>query len=334
MRKQFSFLTALFLCLAPAHGAPLAERLQHLPQPVRKTVREQLGDDGKLGRVARTTDDGQTVFEVTINKDGKSRDFTIARDGSVLDKEVFLDEVPKEVQKTILQTAHGATVDDITQTTDDGEVNYDVEVIKDGVSRDFTVGAGGQLLSLEMPLAETPPAVQKTIREKTQGATAVDIYKTTEDGEDTYNVEMTKDGQEQDFDVAADGEYLGTDIPLNDAPDAVRKTILAEAASGKIGDITQNSDEDGAFYEADITDGTGTRYVTVNADGAIDSIERPIDLSDAPAAVQLAVKDQGGTVVDISKFTEDGEVTYEIEIMKAGTKQELTLKPDGKPSEP
>ena len=131
-----------------------------------------------MGRVTKSMDDDQTVFEVTITKEGKHRDFTIASDGSILEKEVFLDEVPQKVKNTILQTAAGATVDDITQTTDDGQTNYDVEIIKGENTRDFTLGADGQLLSQEMLLAETPVAAQKTIREKTQGASKVEIYRT------------------------------------------------------------------------------------------------------------------------------------------------------------
>jgi len=145
---------------------------------------------------------------------------------------------------------------------------------------------------------------------------------------------MTKDGKERDFSVLADGEFLGFDVRLEDVPAAVRKTLLAEADNAKLGDITQTTDDDGVYYDAEITDATGTRTVSVTADGEIDSTERTIALSAAPEAVQSAVKDFGGTLVEISKVIEDNDVTYDIEIRKAGTKQELTLKPDGKSAEP
>jgi len=185
--KARAIFSVMLMLTGAVHGAP--PPMRHLPPPVRQTIREQLGEDGKMGRVTKSTEDEQTVFEVTITKDGRDRDLTIAASGTILEREVFLDEVSASVKSAILQTARGEEVDDITQTTDDGQINYDVETIKGGVTRDFTIGPAGQLLSLQVTLAETPPAAQKTVGEKTQGATNIKIHKTTEEGEETYEVE-------------------------------------------------------------------------------------------------------------------------------------------------
>ncbi len=59
--------------------------------------------------------------------------------------------------------------------------------------------------------------------------------------------------------------------------------------------------------------------------------EEPVALADTPGPVQQTLKAQlgGAKVPTIHKTTEDGEVTYEVELLKARKRQSLTIKPDG-----
>ena len=163
--KQFIILS--FFCAAATvvfaddSSKPLA--LSETPAVVQKTINAQVGG-GTLGDIDMTTDGGETVYDASLMAtNGDERDFSVADDGTLLSIEVELAETPVVVQKTIRAQALGCELDSIDKNLDDTAISYDVEVTKDGLENDFTVGDDGTLLSKEATLSNVPAMVQKTI---------------------------------------------------------------------------------------------------------------------------------------------------------------------------
>jgi uncharacterized membrane protein YkoI len=269
MRKIVLALTVL-AWISCAQAAPRnGGKLKHFPPEVRQTILDQLGD-GRIEEAVKTSDDdGQVNYEVTIDQEGKSRDFTFAADGKLLEKEVFLEEIPAEVRKTITATATGIQPGSINESTDEkGLTNYDVEIVKAGVTRDFTVAADGTLASIQVFLAEVPAGVQKTIRETVDNGTLGDITKSTEDGDTSYDVEMTKDGKKREFSVNTDGELESIQVGLQETPDPVQNSILARLKDGKLDKIDKETDDDGgSVFVATMTQNGKTQEVRITPNG-------------------------------------------------------------------
>jgi hypothetical protein len=83
----------------------------------------------------------------------------------------------------------------------------------DGREREFTVGSGGKLLSIEISLEEATPEAQKTIREYIGAAKILRVVKSFEFKKKVlpYEVEAMKDGKPYDFSVGPHGRFLGMD---------------------------------------------------------------------------------------------------------------------------
>jgi hypothetical protein len=62
-------------------------------------------------------------------------------------KTVCLKDVPAPAPKTIQASLAGATLDEIEQNDEDGQVSYTANITRHGQERDFTVAPDGKLLS-------------------------------------------------------------------------------------------------------------------------------------------------------------------------------------------
>ena len=128
----------------------------------------------------------------------------------------------------------------------------------------------GALASIQVFLPEMSAAVQKTIRETLGAAKLVEITKTMEDGETSYDVETTKDGQKREFSVGANGRLQSVQVMLPETPAAVQKTIQAQLKDGKIEEIESEMDDGESIFVVRMNQGGKTREVTITADGQID----------------------------------------------------------------
>jgi len=209
--------------------------LSGTPAAVQKTVNAQVGD-GKLGDIDKSVSDGETVYDVGLTaKDGQQRDFTVAEDGTLLSTEVTLAETPAAVQKTIQAQAEGWGLESIDKNLDDSDISYDIQVIKDGREKTFTVDEDGTLLSMEIELAEAPAAVQETIQAQAGGGKVKSIDQMFDDDGITYDVEVAaKNGRDTSFTVAPDGRLLSEEVTLDSISPAARKIIKEKIGGGKI----------------------------------------------------------------------------------------------------
>ena len=233
----------------PATPAALSET----PAAVQKTIQARVGD-GKLGDIDKISENGGIVYEVGLTaKDGQDRDFTVAEDGTLSSAQVTLAETPAAVQKSIQTLAKTGAVERIDQSLDDPEITYDIGLTtKDGLEKGFTLDAEGVLLSMEVTLAEMPAAAQQTVQTEVADGTVKSISKMFDAGGITYDVEATaKGGREKAFTVAESGKVVSQRITVHETPPAVRRTIRARIAGGKILRIDRTLTEDtgGMAYE-------------------------------------------------------------------------------------
>lgn len=241
----------------------------------------------------------------------------------------MLSRLPAAVQKTVHAQLGAGKLVAIAKNTDDEEVSYDVEMIRDGKDRSFTVAETGALLDFEVFLAELPAVVQKTIQTHVGKGTRGEIYRCIDDGETTYDAETTRDGKTRSFTVGADGELVDEEMFLAELPAAVQKTIQTEIGDGKLGEIDKSVDEGEITYDVEFTRGGKTRSICVGAAGEL--LETQMFLSELPVVLQKAIEAQpgSGTLGDIMKCMEAGEVDYDVEITQAGKTRTLTFGPDG-----
>lgn len=121
-------------------------------------------------------------------------------------------------------------------------------------------------------MKDLPPAVQKTVREQSKGATIRGLAQETEDGKTNYEVELKVNGHNKDVLIDPSGEVVSIEeqVTLASLPAAVRTAIEQNAGTGKIGMI-ESITEGGAIvaYEAHVRKAGKSMEIKVNPDGQL-----------------------------------------------------------------
>lgn len=221
-----------FSALADGDKVPLSK----VPTSAQSAIQKQVAD-GTLGDILQETQDEDIVYDVALtDKAGADRDFSVSQDGTVLSVEIPLAEAPDAVKASIQAELSGGSLASIDKNLADSEITFDVEgTTKDGTNRDFTVGDDGALLSREVPLAQTPDAVQKTIAAQLNGGTVTDIDENFDDDSTNFDVTVASAaGASTSFSVAADGSLTAKQVPLAKVPPPVRRAINEKLQYGTV----------------------------------------------------------------------------------------------------
>jgi len=188
--------------------------LTEAPAPVQKSI-QTLTNQGELNGINKNLDDSDVTYDVELTaKDGQEKDFTIDEDGTLLSAEVALSETPEMVQKTIQTRVGDGNLGSIDKNFDEAGINYDVEMTtKEGRNKGFIVAADGSLVSAQVTLEETLPAVRRTIKRQIGDGKVlrIDLSFVKEKGVFPYEIEGRKDGKPFDFSVGPKGRFLGMD---------------------------------------------------------------------------------------------------------------------------
>ena len=245
---------------------------------------------------------------------------------------IGLSDVPAAAQNTIKVQLAGGKLDDIAQTNDDGEIVFDVSfTTPNGDERDFTVAADGTLLSLELKLADAPPAVQNAIRAEAPGWNLEGLDKNVDRAEITYDVEVSKGGQTKEFSVSEDGDVLSREIGLTNAPAAVQQTIRGKFAGGQVQSVAMSFDPDynAIMYDVELTTLDGiSKSFRVAADGTMVSKKVFLDAVTPHAAKTIAEKLAGGKILRIDETLlrlPGGAQPYEVHGRKNGKPFDFTV---------
>ena len=118
--------------------------------------------------------------------------------------------------------------------------------------------------------SDLPAAVQKTVDQQSKGATVRGFSKETENGQTTYEAELTTQGHSKDVSMDANGIVveIEEEIAFDSLPDGVKQGLQAKAGKGKIGKV-ESLTKHGELvaYEAKVTTGTRKSEIQVGPDG-------------------------------------------------------------------
>ena len=242
--------------------------------------------------------------------------------------------LPPAVQQTITSNSMGRSVSNVQRTIDNGEVSYDVATTsKDGEEWDLSVAEDGSLLSMDVPPAELPSAVQTALNAQVGKGTLEGVQKLIDDGETTYLAGITSpDDTEHDFTYAEDGTLLSEEVNLNEIPSTLQTAINAQVGQGKLEGIDKTYHDGQITYEATIIVPTGQeRNFSISADGEL--LSREVSLNELPAPVKQTISQTlgQGKVVEIDQsFVAENNVTpYEVEAQKDGKPFDFMIGPTG-----
>jgi len=131
------------------------------------------------------------------------------------EKEVSIDQVPAAVKAAILAQAGTGTIEEVELGNENGQVIYEADVIIDGQEVEIKVAPDGTLVA--------------------------------------------KDGQDDEGDDEGDAEEADDEdneqeeqVSLADVPEAVKATILKEAAGTEIKEIEKEAEDGRTIYSAEV----------------------------------------------------------------------------------
>lgn len=120
-------------------------------------------------------------------------------------------------------------------------------------------------------------------------------------------------------------------VDLSKLPAPVRATIEAETKNATVKNVSKETEKGQIEYEVETTVNGKSRDFIVDPSGKVLEVENGIDVADAPAAVQDALKARG-KVLKLESVQKDGTTTYEGRVQgKSGKKSSVALDAQGKP---
>ena len=120
-------------------------KLEQLPAPVQKTVKEQT-QSAKMVGLSKEKEGGKTVYELETSADGKSRDLMIDAAGAILsvEQEVTLDSVPPAAKSSLEKKVGTGKITKVETITKGSDVAYEAAfTTKSGKKAEYVVNADG-----------------------------------------------------------------------------------------------------------------------------------------------------------------------------------------------
>jgi hypothetical protein len=173
---------------------------------VQKTAGASLGDITK----SFDDEDYDVAYDVEMTKAGKTRGFTVSTNGELLDEQVFMDEIPEAVQKSIQAQSKRGRLGEMKKSVEDGETYYQVDVISLRKTVTVAFDSDGKFWGEEedMLWADLPPVVKRALKPHQGAAEITDVNRTTEGTNTTYEIEFREDGKKRYLDFKADGTLI------------------------------------------------------------------------------------------------------------------------------
>ena len=231
---------------AADEGKPAGEKaakekkisLDEVPEAARNTILHEAAGN-MVREIEQETENERTVYEAEWKVDGKEVEVKVTADGKLLEREteIALKDVPEAARETILKEAAGSKVNEVEKVVAGDRVAYEAEWKADGKEIEITVSTAGKVLKREVE------------EEDDDG---------DDDGDDDH-----KQGREE---KQEDGEV---DVTLDQVPDAVKATILKEAAGNKIEEIERETRNGRTVYEAEWKVGGKEIEINVAPDGTL-----------------------------------------------------------------
>lgn len=304
--------------------------LAKTPAEVRATI-TRTAASAKINHINRRAENGDTTFEVSVNRNGVEREFVVANDGDLLSLEIGIEEVPLLARAAIRRVLGTNQIEHIDKITENEATLFQVSFERARQSREFTVGADGVMTRYEIDFAELPRAIRTTVQGQIATNQIERVDRTFEDGELNYDVQFTSNGSPRVLTVGTNAVLARIEVGLNETPAAVRQTVQAQLRGWKLGDIDKVFDEGEVTYEVDAKKGRAKREFTVDAGGKL--LSEKIELAEVPAAARRVIEDKVGqgkiTRID-RNHEDDGTLSFDIESKKDGKSFDFSVGADGK----
>ena len=123
------------------------------------------------------------------------------------EKQITYDDLPAAVQKTAQRETNGATVRRYSKEVENGKVEYEVEMIVAGKSKDISIDLSGKVVEIEqqVSLDAVPVAAMAAIRKGAAGGSIRKIEQVSSNSEIAYEAQILNNGQHREIRVHADG---------------------------------------------------------------------------------------------------------------------------------
>lgn len=326
-------LIALLICatLAPADSAEGAQPQQpRLPQMTAEARHAILSEAGlaTIDECRRITEDGEEVFEVDITRNGIERSFTVALDGTLRSRQVFIGDLTLPVQRAVAALQRIGKVNSIHWCDEDGDHVYEIEVINGEDKRFYTVGLDGTFQATQVRMNEVPEPVQKAIREQAGKARVLYIGRSELDAGQVYDALLLKDGKRRVVSIGVDGSIQAVQVGLNELPQPVQKTITATAGLAKVIYVGRSEEDGDVTFSVITVDNALKKEFVVGLNGEL--LATVIPVTEAPDIVQRTLREKAGAgrVLHVQRLI-DGS-GYDAEVFTGGKKTTISIAPDGK----
>ena len=131
--------------------------------------------------------------------------------GSALgsEKKIQRSALPPAVEKTVQQQSQGATITGFSRDTENGKVEYEVEMTVNGHGKDITIAQDGTVLEIEEEVAidTLPPAARTALTTRARSAKIVKVEAVSQGGKvASYEATTLKGTKKGEIAVGPKGE--------------------------------------------------------------------------------------------------------------------------------
>ena len=333
-RKIYLAIAAAGLVIG-ANGEPV--KFSQLPSQVQKTVNRHLSG-GMVQEVDRKSENGRTIYEVEIRREGKNKHIRVDGDGKLLPQN---DSVGGSASIDFDVDNDGKILN-----KDDGKILGVVDnPQKDDFEAEAKVGDGGVRVETEI---EKPRdrGVTEDIFDKNDGKILDVLPVPNRDNKLEAEVDVDKDGIDLDknrdlnAEVKVDADDARVEVEPNEPNEGKGKGIFRKGDGKILGIPIPGRNRAGNEVSVD----TKRDEVTTDADGGLDTDKNDgrilgvpkrgfetLSLNDVPPAVRETIRRQAGgyKIAEIERATMDGRTVYEVDIEREGANRELHIAADG-----
>jgi uncharacterized membrane protein YkoI len=125
------------------------------------------------------------------------------------EKKIERSALPPAVEKTVQAQSQGSTIKGFALETEDGQTQYEIEMISKGHSKDLAIAKDGTLLEVEeeVPFDSLSPETQKALTAKAAGAKITKVESLTKkDKLVAYEAATLKGSKKGEIQVGPHGE--------------------------------------------------------------------------------------------------------------------------------
>ena len=121
-----------------------------------------------------------------------------------------LKDLPPAAQKSVQAFSKGGRLIGLTKVEDNGKTVYDVDTLKNGLSRDALINEAGEIIETEdfTVLNKIPGQAKATVEKAAIGGKIMGMTAVTRDSVISYKAVIKKDGVKSEIKVSAGGVIL------------------------------------------------------------------------------------------------------------------------------